>query len=561
MAKHVHNVGTMLLEDGLLTEAELDGAIASQEESGLPLVSVLLDGGLVDEADLMKAVARRLGIEYVDLSEVTVDPAAAALVPENLRSRYAALPYAFDEGRLVVAMADPGNVLAIDDIRAVSGRDVAIVAATRVDIADAARRAMRFDDSVSDLADLALADEDAEVEDVGTLEAAAEDAPVVKLMNTIIARAVNERASDIHVEPGERELRIRFRIDGVLHEVMTTSRSIANAVVSRIKIMADLDIAERRVPQDGRVSMRVGGRAIDLRVATLPSMYGEKVVMRILDKSAGVASLTDLGFLPYNLERYREAYEMPYGAILVTGPTGSGKTTTLYSTLDILNAPEVNIITVEDPVEYRLDGVTQVQVNRKAGLLFATALKSILRADPDIVLIGEIRDGETAAIAVEAALTGHLVLSTLHTNDAPSSINRLIDMGVEPFLVSSAIDGVLAQRLARLLCEKCKEAYTPEAGALERIGWDPEDLADGPPVLYRPVGCRTCSNTGYRGRIAVNEVMPISEELQRMTVERRSSEDMRNVAIEQGMRTLRQDGLAKVALGITSIEEVLRVVI
>jgi len=560
MAKHVQNVGTMLLEDGLLTEAQLDGAIASQEESGLPLVSVLLDEGLVDEADLMKAVARRLGIEYVDLSEITVDPAAASLVPENLSNRYAALPYAFDDGRLVVAMADPGNVLAIDDIRAVSGRAVSVVAATKVDIADAARRAARFDDSVSDLADLALADEGAELEDVGTLEEAAEDAPVVKLMNTIIARAVNERASDIHVEPGERDLRIRFRIDGVLHEVMTTSRSISNAVVSRIKIMADLDIAERRVPQDGRVSMRVGVRPIDLRVATLPSMYGEKVVMRILDKSAGVASLDDLGFLPYNLERYREAYTKPYGAILVTGPTGSGKTTTLYSTLDILNEPEVNIITVEDPVEYRLDGVTQIQVNRKAGLLFATALKSILRADPDIVLIGEIRDGETAAIAVEAALTGHLVLSTLHTNDAPSSINRLIDMGVEPFLVSSAIDAVLAQRLARVLCEKCKEAYTPEVVALERIGWE-DGLEDGAPVLYRAVGCRLCSNTGYRGRIALNEVMPISEELQRLTVKRRSSEDMRNVAIEQGMRTLRQDGLAKVALGVTSVEEVLRVVI
>jgi type IV pilus assembly protein PilB len=521
---------------------------------------VLLDEGLVEEADLMKAVARRLGIEYVDLSEVTVDPAAASLVPENLSNRYTALPYAFDEGRLVVAMADPGNVLAVDDIRAVSGRAVSIVAATKVDIADAARRAARFDDSVSDLADLALADEGAELEDVGTLEEAAEDAPVVKLMNTIIARAVNERASDIHVEPGERDLRIRFRIDGVLHEVMTTSRSISNAVVSRIKIMADLDIAERRVPQDGRVSMRVGVRPIDLRVATLPSMYGEKVVMRILDKSAGVVSLDDLGFLPYNLERYREAYTKPYGAILVTGPTGSGKTTTLYSTLDILNEPEVNIITVEDPVEYRLDGVTQIQVNRKAGLLFATALKSILRADPDIVLIGEVRDGETAAIAVEAALTGHLVLSTLHTNDAPSSINRLIDMGVEPFLVSSAIDAVLAQRLARVLCEKCKEAYSPEVVALERIGWE-DGLEDGAPVLYRPVGCRTCSNTGYRGRIALNEVMPISEELQRLTVKRRSSEEMRNTAIEQGMRTLRQDGLAKVALGVTSIEEVLRVVI
>ena len=561
MSKHVHNVGTMLLEDGLLTEAQLEDALASQELSGMPLVSVLLDDGLVEEADLMRAVARRLGIEFVELTEASIDPAAASLVPENLRNRYGALPYAFEEGRLVVAMSDPGNVLAVDDIRAVSGRDVMIVTATRSDIDEASRRADRFDESVTDLADLAVGDGDVETEDIGSLESSAEEAPVVKLMNTIIARAVADRASDIHVEPGERDLRIRFRIDGVLHEIMTTSRSIANAVVSRVKIMADLDIAERRVPQDGRVSMRVGGRPIDLRVATLPSLYGEKVVMRILDKSSGVATLEELGFLPYNRERYKGAYTRPHGAILVTGPTGSGKTTTLYSTLNILNAPEVNIITVEDPVEYRLEGVTQIQVNRKAGLLFATVLKSILRADPDIILVGEVRDGETASIAVEAALTGHLVLSTLHTNDAASSINRLIDMGVEPFLVSSAIDAVLAQRLARVLCDKCKEEYTAGSEALELVGWDKDSLEDGLPSIYRAVGCKACSNTGYRGRVAINEVMLVGEQLQRMTVERRSSEDMRQVAIENGMRTLRQDGLAKVALGMTSIEEVLRVVV
>ena len=559
MATDARNVGVMLLEDGVLTEAQLQHAIEQQQESGLPLDQVLIIEGLVSEAEIARVRARRSGIELVDLSDLTIDPAAVATVPDYLRARYHALPIGFEDGKLVVAMADPGNVLAIDDIRAVSGQELVIVAATPDDIDEAGRRFNAFDDDVSDLADLAIGDDVEEIT-VSDLEVAAEEAPVVKLMNTIISRAVNDRASDVHIEPGERELRIRYRIDGVLHEVMTTSRTIANAVVSRIKIMADLDIAERRVPQDGRVSMKVQGRAVDLRVATLPSLYGEKVVMRILDKSAGVATLDELGFLPYNLERYKASYTKPYGTILVTGPTGSGKTTTLYSTLDILNEPDVNIITVEDPVEYRLDGVNQVQVNRKAGLLFATALRSILRSDPDIVLIGEIRDGETAAIAIEAALTGHLVLSTLHTNDASSSINRLIDMGVEPFLVSSSLDAVLAQRLARKLCDKCKEQYAPERASLESVGW--EGLGDGGlPVLYRSVGCKTCSGTGYRGRIAINEVLTVTEEIQRMTVERRSSDDIKRVAVEQGMRVLRQDGMKKVELGLTSIEEVLRVVV
>ncbi len=557
MTSDARHLGSMLLEEGLLTNEQLDQAINAQAESGLPLGRVLLEEGLVKEADLVKTLARQIGIDYVDLNEVTIDPAAVAAVPEYLQERYTALPIGFDDGRLVVAMADPANVIAVDDMRAVSGMEISPRVATRSDLEESISKMSRFDESVSDLAELA-AGEDEET-DLGGLEVAADEAPVVKLMNTIISRAVNERASDIHIEPGERDLRVRFRIDGVLHEVMTTPRTIANAVVSRIKIMAELNIAERRVPQDGRVSLRVSGRAVDLRIATLPSIYGEKVVMRILDKSGGVATLDDLGFLDYNLERFRSSYTKPYGAILVTGPTGSGKTTTLYSTLDILNEPHVNIITVEDPVEYRLDGLTQVQVNRKAGLLFATALKSILRSDPDVVLIGEIRDVETAQIAVEAALTGHLVLSTLHTNDAPSSIGRLTDMGVEPFLVSSAIDCVLGQRLARKLCDKCKVRYTPERNALERIEWDFE-ASDGTPELYRAEGCKICSNTGYKGRVAVNEVMLVTEEIQRMTVERASSEQIKKVAIEQGMQTLRADGFAKVKMGLTSIEEIFRVV-
>lgn len=558
MTSDARHLGTMLIEEGLLTKDQLDQAISSQEDSGLPLGRVLVEEGLVQEADLVKTLAKQIGIEYVDLSEEPVDPAAVAAIPEYLQDRYTALPIRFEDDRLVVAMADPANVLAIDDMRAISGMEILPRVATRSDLEDTIRRMARFDESVSDLAELA-AEDHGDVEDLGGLEVAAEEAPVVKLMNTIISRAVNERASDIHIEPGERDLRIRYRIDGVLHEVMTTPRSIANAVVSRIKIMSDLNIAERRVPQDGRVSLRVSGRPIDLRVATLPALYGEKVVLRILDKSEGVATLEDLGFLEYNLERFGSSYNKPYGAILVTGPTGSGKTTTLYSTLAILNKEEVNIITVEDPVEYRLNGVNQIQVNRKAGLLFSTALKSILRSDPDILLVGEIRDGETAAIAIEAALTGHLMLSTLHTNDAPSSIGCLTDMGVEPFLVSSAIDAVLAQRLARKLCEKCKQEYTPEQKTLESVGWDFKRFAS--PTLIKAEGCKACSMTGYRGRLSINEVMLVSEDIQRMTIERASSDDIKRKAIEEGMRPLREDGLEKVALGLTSLEEILRVVV
>jgi type IV pilus assembly protein PilB len=547
------HLGTMLLTEGLLSREQLDHAVALQTESGLPLGRVLVDEGMIEEAALVQVLARQIGMEYVDLADVQIDAAAAALVPDYLAERYSAVPVGFDDaGRLVVAMADPANVLAIDDIRAVTGYDIVPRVATRSGVADAIRRLGSFASDVTDLAELAMGDDDGQ-ETIEGLEAAVEEAPVVKLMNTLITRGVNERASDIHIEPGEKDLRVRFRIDGVLSEVMSTPRSIANAVVSRLKIMADLNIAERRVPQDGRVSLRVGGRPIDLRVATLPSIHGEKVVMRILDKSDSVSKLEDLGFLEYNLKRFEKSYTKPYGQILVTGPTGSGKTTTLYSTLAILNDAAVNIITVEDPVEYRLEGITQVQVNRKAGLLFSTALKSILRSDPDVVLIGEIRDAETAKIAVEAALTGHLVLSTLHTNDAASSIGRLIEMGVEPYLVSSALDSVLAQRLARRLCEKCKAPYRPSK---DELGL--HDLGDG--ELFAPVGCQSCASTGYRGRLAITEVMNISEEIQRMTVEHRPSDEIAEVAIEQGMVTLRQDGMEKVRLGMTTLEEILRVV-
>jgi type IV pilus assembly protein PilB len=525
-------------------------------DTGLPLGRVLVDEHLVDERDLVRVLARSIGLEFIDLREETVDPAAASLIPETLARRYAALPVAFDGDSLIVAMADPANVLAIDDIRAITGREVLPKVATRSDVEEAIGKIAALDGSVTDLAELA-AEDSVETQDLGAVEAAAEEAPVVKLVNMLITRAAADRASDIHVEPTERDLRIRFRIDGVLHEIMRTPRSIANAVVSRLKIMADIDIAERRRPQDGRINLKVAGRQLDLRVSSLPTIYGEKVVMRLLDTSTALLELGDLGFEPDTLARYESAYTKPYGTILVVGPTGSGKSTTLYATLNVLNRPEVNIVTIEDPVEYRLSGISQVQVNKKAGLTFASALRSFLRQDPDIMLVGEIRDTETAKIAVESALTGHLVLSTLHTNDAPSSISRLIEMGVEPFLVGSALDAVLAQRLARRLCDNCKEEYEPTEQALAEVGWE----SDGPKTLYRAVGCKVCSHTGYRGRLAIHELMLIDEDIERLAVERASTEVISQTAIQRGMRTLRDDGLLKVARGVTSLEEILRVVV
>jgi type IV pilus assembly protein PilB len=397
--------------------------------------------------------------------------------------------------------------------------------------------------------------------DLADIEAAVEDAPIVKLVQAIMTQAVADRASDVHIEPGEKDVRVRFRVDGVLHEVMHSPKSIQGGLISRLKVMADMNIAEKRVPQDGRIGMRVGTKQLDLRVATLPTVYGEKVVIRILDKSSALLQLSELGFLDQAYQRYEEAFRKPYGAILVTGPTGSGKSTTLYAALNTINSPDRNIITVEDPVEYRLPGINQVQVNPKAGLTFASALRSILRADPDIVLVGEIRDRETAIIGVEAALTGHLVLSTLHTNDAASTPLRMVEMGVEPFLVTSALDCVVAQRLARRLCDKCKEEYQPSEAELSEAGWPMEELSGGEwPTLYRALGCAACGRTGYRGRFALHEVMLITEEIERLIIERRSTEEMQKEAVIQGMLTLRDDGLRKVARGDTCLEEIFRVV-
>ena len=551
-------LGTLLIERGVCTPAQIDAAMVEQARTGVSLGRVLVDGGSISETDLVAALAAQVGLEFVELHDRTIDPTAAGAVSDSLARRYQALPIAWEGSTLVVAMADPSNVLAIDDIRSVTGASVRVVVATRSAIETAINHVHRLDADVEGVTAVALdmAEED---EDLGAIRQVTEDAPIVKLANLLIRQAIQDRASDIHIEPTERDVRIRYRIDGVLHEVMRSPKRVQSGLLSRIKIMADLDIAERRVPQDGRMSAMIGGRAVDLRVATLPTVFGEKIVMRVLDKGAALLDLVELGFLPSTLSRYRSVFEKPYGTILVTGPTGSGKSTTLYATLNQLNDDGKNIITVEDPVEYRLPGINQMQVNPKAGLTFASALRTILRADPDILLVGEIRDRETAAIAMEAALTGHLVLSTLHTNDASSTPTRLVEMGLEPYLVSSAVDCVVAQRLIRRLCDRCKTAYFPTPADLTALGWD-LDAEDPPDELFQVVGCGACSRTGYQGRFALHEVMLVSDDLKTMVAERAHPEDIRKVALAQGMVSLRRTGLTQVRNGLTSVEELLRVV-
>ena len=554
-------IGAFLVSRGLLTSAQLELALEEQSRTGKSLGRVLLEQDLVSEADLMAALAVQIGMDFVDLDTFSVDSSAATLISDSLARRYQAIPIGWDDGQLVVAMADPGNVFALDDIKTITRANVKAVMATRDAILAAIEKHFRMDAEAEGLTaeasdDFGGGDDD----DLSKVHEVVEDAPIVKLVNLLISQAVADRASDIHIEPGERDVRVRYRIDGVLHEKMRPPKNIQSGIISRLKIMADINIAERRVPQDGRVTANIGGKSVDLRVATLPTVYGEKVVMRILDKSTSVKTLDDLGFLPETRARYETSFTKPYGTILVTGPTGSGKSTTLYATLNILNNETKNIITVEDPVEYRLAGINQVQVNNKAGMTFAAALRSILRSDPDIVLVGEIRDKETATIAIEAALTGHLVLSTLHTNDASSTPTRLVEMGVEPFLVATALDAIVAQRLARRLCDRCKEPYQPTAAELSSVGWDLEET-DELPELFRAVGCSACGKTGYHGRFAVHEVLLISEEIERIVVEHGHSEDIKKVAMAQGMMTLRQAGLRQAANGLTAIEEVLRVIV
>jgi type IV pilus assembly protein PilB len=554
-------LGALLLEGGLLTPDALAQALAERATRGLNLTRVLIDDHLVTEPDLVATLAKHLKLEYVDLDDYPVDPAATRLISDAMARRYLALPIAWVDDRLVVAMADPSNVFAVDDIRTVTGADIRPAVATRASILSAVAKYHRLDSDAENIGAQAASTFEAE-NDLSGVREVTEDAPIVKLVNLLISQAIADRASDIHIEPGEHDLRVRYRIDGVLHEVMHPPKAIQAGIISRLKVMAEINIAERRIPQDGRVTTVIGDRHVDLRVATLPTVHGEKIVMRILDKSNALLRLSDLGFLPENMARYEQSYRKPYGTILVTGPTGSGKSTTLYATLNILNDVTKNVITVEDPVEYQLPGINQVQVNTKAGMTFAAALRSILRSDPDIVLVGEIRDRETAVIAVEAALTGHLVLTTLHTNDAASTPQRLIEMGVEPFLVGSAIDCVVAQRLARRLCERCKQPYQPEYGELASAGWDFERLGgtESSGTVFRAVGCGACGGTGYFGRFAIHEVLEVTEEAERLIVERGHSDELRKLAIGQGMLTLREGGMAEVQAGVTSIEEILRVI-
>ena len=554
----MRQLGDVLLESGLLTAQQLTESQEQQQREGSSLGRVLVDRGYLSEAQVVAALAEQIGLQFLDLSESTIDQGAISLIPGALCRRYTAIPVRLEDERLVVAMADPSNVFAIDDLRSAAGMDVRAVVSTKADVVAAIDRYYR---SEAELGDLSTAlDVEEEQEDLSAVHEVTEEAPIVRFVNLLITQAIQDGASDIHLEPTETDLRVRFRIDGVLHEVMRAPRHIRAGVISRLKIMSDINIAERRIPQDGRLSVTAHGRKIDLRVATLPTVWGEKVVMRILDNSTTRLGLADLGFSQFNYDRYAASFTKPYGMILVTGPTGSGKSTTLYATLNIVNRPEVNIITVEDPVEYRLPGVNQVQTNAKAGLTFASALRSILRSDPDIVLIGEIRDHETAQIAVEASLTGHLVLSTLHTNDAASAVTRLTEMGIEPFLVGSALDCVLAQRLTRRLCGKCKEPYVPSPETLMAAGF-PWHEGERVPTLYRAVGCSLCAKTGYRGRMALHEVMPMTEQLERLTVERGSVASISMAAHDEGMMSLRLDGMSKVLAGHTSLDEVLRVVV
>jgi type IV pilus assembly protein PilB len=550
----------ILILRGIVPIEQLDNVApgAPREDE---VVLKLLDRGMVTQAQVASALAAQAGLPFVELLEYPIDRAAVSMIPASMCRRHEVLPIGISGDTLLVAMVDPGNVFALDDVRAASRMPVRAVVAERADLRAAINRYLRADNEMNSLSE--AIEEESESKEVvvapGNAVATEDDTPIVRFVNLVISQGIQDQASDIHIEPGEHEVRVRYRIDGVLHEMQTAPKAIQNGVISRLKIMADIDIAERRQPQDGRMSVSHGGRKIDLRVATLPTVYGEKVVMRILDNSSSGVTMDDLHFLPRNLEAYKSAYVKPNGMILITGPTGSGKSTTLYATVREVSRPEINVITVEDPVEYRMEGINQIQVNPKAGLTFARALRAILRSDPDVVLLGEIRDHETAQIAIEASLTGHLVLSTLHTNDAPSAVTRLTEMDIEPFLVGSALDCVVAQRLARRLCERCKQPYQADPVGLiaMRMGYDPETP---PPTLFQPVGCAYCSKTGYRGRVAVHEVMMVSEEIERMATARASSVEIARLAREQGMLTLREDGWAKAQMGLTSIDEIVRVV-
>ncbi|MEA2194933.1 MAG: type pilus assembly protein PilB [Solirubrobacteraceae bacterium] len=544
----------VIVDLGLVARDRVASAVEEGRRTGKMPEEVLIEQGALTADGLSRAVAERHGLDHLDLGTFKPDMAAANLISIPAAKRYEAVPVEFlDDRTLLVAMADPANVLAVDDIALLTGKEIRPAVTSRDDILNLISRLTQLDDVMA--ANIYEDDDDEGPADVVDLRESADDAPVIRLVNQIIAQAVEQGASDIHLEPNGNELRVRFRIDGVLIETATVQRRMVLGVISRVKIMSDLDISERRIPQDGRVGLTIDGHRIDLRVVTLPSVHGESVVIRILDKSSVVMELEKLGMAAQERERFERAFQQAFGAVLVTGPTGSGKSTTLYAALTALNTIEKNIITIEDPVEYQLDGITQVQVNPRAGLHFHTGLRSMMRADPDIIMVGEIRDRETAQIAIESALTGHLVLSTLHTNDAASAVTRLVDMGVEPFLVASAIDCVVAQRLARKLCQHCKERGIITAEVLRANGIRSQFDMEA----YQPTGCPRCNHTGYKGRIGLYEVMMVTEEIRKLTLARAPAPEIAEVAVRQGMRLMRDDGLEKVRHGMTSIAEVTRV--
>ena len=562
-------LGDLLVADGLLTPAQLQKALGEQRGSTEKLGSILIKLGFINEEQLIGFLSRQYGVPSITLAQLEIDPAVLRLVPAPIAKKYEVIPVRKMGNSLALAMADPTNVFALDDIAFMTNLQVLPLVASQTAVRKAIDRnyesrteAMQtvMQDISSDLENVEVVDgedESGTKVDVFELKESADEAPVVKLVNMVLVDAIQKGASDIHFETYEKVFRIRFRMDGVLHEMLSPPKRLESAILSRLKIMSNLDIAERRLPQDGRIKLRYNTREIDFRVSTLPTIFGEKAVLRILDKDALQLDLTKLGFDPWSHEKFSSVIHQPYGMVLITGPTGSGKTTTLYSAIHTINSPDVNIMTAEDPVEYNLKGVNQVQINESVGRTFAAALRSFLRQDPDVILVGETRDLETAQISIRAALTGHLVFTTLHTNDCPSTVARLLDMGIPPFLVSSSLLLILAQRLGRKVCTACKEPYEVDEQTLVPYGHAP--TGRGKVTLHKGKGCPTCSFTGMKGRVAIYEVMPISDELRDGILRSVTTAELREIAQSQGMKTLRQSGLLKVLDGTTTIEEVLRV--
>ena len=547
-----------LIKKGIVSKQQFESAREESKNKGLPINKVLISKGIVKEKDIASVISERLGIPFMDLSDYLIDADVIKLVPESIAQRYKLIPLFKIGQTLTVAMADPQDINAMDQVRLKSGCEIDAVLATETDIKNAMDQYYGTSGGVEEvIKQMNEVKRSASVAPASDKELAkmAEDAPVVKLVNMIIIQAVTEKASDIHIEPDEKVLRVRYRVDGILHEVPKPPKDLEAAIISRVKVLASMDIAERRKPQDGRIMMKMQGKDIDMRVSCFPTVYGENIVIRLLDKTSLLLGLSELGMRPEMHKAFDKIIRKPFGIMLVTGPTGSGKTTTLYAALNTINSEEKNIITIEDPVEYQISMIRQTQVNPKAELTFASGLRSILRQDPDVIMVGEIRDSETAEIATQAALTGHLVFSTLHTNDASGAITRLADMGIEPFLISDAVIGVLAQRLVRVICPKCKEKLVPTDATLKDLKLKrSDDLA-----LYHGKGCAKCKDTGYVGRVGIYELLIIDDELRKLIIAKAPADQIKAKAVELGMKTLYEDGIAKALEGITSVEEVLRV--